>query len=68
MVHNEIFIRMDKGQYVGGDIIYGTVFLNVLHPFTARSLILELKGYEKHFGNMKKRSFIRKMDNKNQEE
>ena len=44
---NEIFIHTDRGQYIGGDIIYGTVFLNVVTPFTAKSLFLELKGYEK---------------------
>jgi len=49
MVHNEIFIRTDRGQYVGGDVVYGTVYLNVLHPFTARSLIVEFQGYEKVF-------------------
>ena len=46
-MHNEIFIHTDRGQYIGGDIIYGTVYLNVVHPFTAKSLFLELKGYEK---------------------
>jgi hypothetical protein len=29
------------------DIIFGTVFLNVVHPFHAKSLFLEIKGYEK---------------------
>jgi len=49
MICNEIFIRTNKGEYIGGETILGTVFLNVLQPFNARSLILELKGYEKVF-------------------
>ena len=56
---NEISIRTDKGkndvffskhaigEYIGGETIFGTVFLRVVQPFTAHSLFLEIKGYEK---------------------
>jgi len=45
--HNEIFIHTDKGSYIGGDIIYGTVFVAVNKPMKSKGIILEIIGYEK---------------------
>jgi hypothetical protein len=44
---NEVSLRTDKGEYIGGETIFGTVFLRVVTPFQANSLFLEIKGYEK---------------------
>lgn len=49
MSKNEITLRTDKGEYIGGETIFGTVFLRVVTPFQANSLFLEIKGYEKVF-------------------
>jgi len=46
-MRNEIFIHTDQGSYVAGEVIYGNVFLNILHPVAAKSLFLEIVGYEK---------------------
>lgn len=46
-MNNTILIHTDRGEYVGGDIIYGNVFLYIIQPIPTKSLILEIKGYEK---------------------
>lgn len=46
-MHNEIFIHTNQGSYVGGEVIYGTVFLSIAHPVPARALMFEIVGYEK---------------------
>jgi len=40
---NQIFLHTDRPEYVGGDVIYGTVFLLISHPVPAKKLYLELK-------------------------
>lgn len=44
---NEIFIRTDKGAYVGGEFILGQVFLAVGHAIQAKKMVFEIVGYEK---------------------
>jgi len=44
---NEIFVHTDKGAYIGGETIYGTVYLCIVHPIGAKSVYLEVKGHEK---------------------
>jgi len=44
---NEIFIHTDKGEYVGGDWINGTVYVCIAEPIASKSLDFEIKGYEK---------------------
>eukprot|EP01137_Pigoraptor_chileana_P004081 Opistho-2@45274 len=44
---NEIVVRLDKGQYIGGEVIHGVVYVNCLTPVPAKSLKLKLKGMEK---------------------
>jgi hypothetical protein len=43
MVHNEIYIHTDRGEYVGGDTVYGTIFLAIHHPVNAKKLYLEIR-------------------------
>jgi len=49
MPSNDIFIRTDKGYYVGGETIYGNVFLNINKNINSKGMILEIVGYEKVF-------------------
>jgi len=44
---NEIFIHTDKGYYIGGDIIYGTIFISINKPIEAKGILVELIGEEK---------------------
>jgi len=59
---NEIFIHTNKGTYVGGEQIHGTVFLCIHHGIPARSLTLYLSGYEKVFWQETKTEFYDKPD------
>lgn len=47
MPHNELFIRTDKGAYVGGEVIYGQVFLSIQKPINSKGMVFEIVGYEK---------------------
>ncbi|XP_065193335.1 arrestin domain-containing protein A-like [Sycon ciliatum] len=47
MGKNEIFIHTNKGEYVGGETVYGTVYLSIVSPIASKSLKLKVKGYEK---------------------
>lgn len=47
MPHNEIYIHTDRGEYIGGDTIFGNVFVSIIQPIATQALNLELKGYEK---------------------
>lgn len=44
---NQISIRTNKGEYFGGETIYGTVYLWICSPTSAKDIKLKLKGYEK---------------------
>ncbi len=44
---NEIFIHTDRGSYVGGDVVYGCVYVSIIQPISAQALYIEFKGYEK---------------------
>ncbi|XP_065846605.1 arrestin domain-containing protein A-like [Oscarella lobularis] len=44
---NEICIRTNKGEYVGGETIFGIVYLAVRNPIQSRKLKLKIKGHEK---------------------
>jgi len=47
MVKNEIFIYTDKGSYVGGEVIYGTVLVCIDKPVNSKGMIIEIIGSEK---------------------
>lgn len=47
MNQNEILIRTNSGEYVGGDTIYGTVYLTLKEAIPSRTLKLIIRGYEK---------------------
>eukprot|EP00118_Oscarella_pearsei_P024949 m.307188 g.307188 ORF g.307188 m.307188 type:complete len:359 (+) comp41998_c0_seq1:224-1300(+) len=44
---NQIFIRTNKGEYVTGETVYGSVYLNIVRPIASKGLKLKVKGYEK---------------------
>ncbi|XP_011410464.2 PREDICTED: arrestin domain-containing protein A-like isoform X2 [Amphimedon queenslandica] len=43
----QIEIRLNQGEYVGGDIIFGTVFVKAMGQLQSRTLKLQIRGYEK---------------------
>lgn len=44
---NQISIRTNKGEYFGGETIYGTVYLWICSPTSGKGIKLKFKGYEK---------------------
>jgi len=44
---NKINVVLDRISYVGGDIVQGTVFLKCEVPFTAKGVLVKIKGHEK---------------------
>jgi hypothetical protein len=44
---NEILIRTNKAEYVGGEKVYGIVYVCVHDPLDSKGLRLKVKGYEK---------------------
>lgn len=44
---NQISIRTNKGEYIGGETIYGTVYLWICSPTSGKGIKLKFKGYEK---------------------
>ncbi|XP_065837091.1 arrestin domain-containing protein A-like [Oscarella lobularis] len=44
---NQIYIRTNKGEYVAGETVYGSVYLNIVQPIASKGLKLKVKGYEK---------------------
>ncbi|KAL5474002.1 hypothetical protein EMCRGX_G028572 [Ephydatia muelleri] len=43
---SEIIVRTEKGEYVGGDMLYGCVYLRVLEQLQCTFLKLVIRGYE----------------------
>jgi len=43
---NTISIQLERYSYVGGDTVSGVVHLNCVVPFTARGVLVKIKGYE----------------------
>jgi len=48
---NEIYIHTDKGYYIGGDVIFGTIFISINKPIDSKGIIVELIGEEKVMWN-----------------
>jgi len=46
---NEIYIYTDKGSYVGGETIFGTVLVCIDKPINSKGMIIEIIGSEKAF-------------------
>jgi len=44
---NKINVTLDRYSYVGGDIVQGTVSLSCIVPFTARGVVVKIKGFER---------------------
>lgn len=43
---NDIALRTNKGEYVGGDTVYGSVYLCIRERVPTKSLRLVIRGYE----------------------
>jgi hypothetical protein len=43
---NSIFVQLNQPVYTGGDVVSGTVFMNVLETFTANGVIVKIRGFE----------------------
>ncbi len=43
---NEIDIRTNRSEYVGGSVIYGAIYLRVFSPINADCLVISLSGKE----------------------
>ena len=60
---NEIFVRTNRGEYSGGQTIYGAVYLRAVIPCNAEALVLSIFGAEScswkktvaDFGNVEER-------------
>jgi hypothetical protein len=47
LAENGIFISLDKYSYYPGEVLSGTIYLNLVKPTTVRSVKLKLGGKEK---------------------
>jgi len=43
---NTISVQLDRYAYTGGDVVSGVVHLNCVVPFTAKGVLVKIKGYE----------------------
>jgi hypothetical protein len=41
---NEIDVRLDRGEYVGGDTLYGSVYLRIQQQVSSSTLKLVIRG------------------------
>jgi len=44
---NKIFVNLSRFSYIGGDIVQGSVHLSCIVPFSARGVVVKIKGYER---------------------
>lgn len=44
---NRIWVTLNQQSYVAGDVVSGTVEMDCLVPFTARGVLLKVKGFER---------------------
>ncbi|XP_070579780.1 arrestin domain-containing protein A-like [Ptychodera flava] len=75
---NQIDIRTERGEYVGGETVYGVVYLRINTATGAEFVVLKFKGYEKceclknlgsftSFRDMPEKKHVRKDDKRGYE-